>query len=263
MTTLTSPARAIADVTGGTILASVDIAVPPARVFAALTDGDEIIRWWGNPQVYTTTSWHTDFQVGGCWRADGVGADGRPFYVEGEFLEIEAPHRLVQTWEPQWDAGARTTLIYQLTAIEGGTRLVVRHEGFKGRPETCQAHSDGWAMVLGWLSTDLTPKPQPVATLYYLARLVSSRPSFMQDMSDADRQNMREHAIYWTGKQAEGKMLIFGPVADPAGGWGLGIMRVASEAELYELQRNDPAILGIEGLHYENLPMPRVVYRDL
>lgn len=264
MTGITSPARAIADVTEGTILASVDIAVPPARVFAALTDGNEIVRWWGNPQLYTTTSWQSDFRVGGRWHAEGMGADSKPFSVEGEFLEIDAPHRLVQTWEPQWDGGARTTLIYQLTAIEGGTRLVVRHEGFRGRPDSCQGHADGWVRVLDWLAGFVSPKPtpQPDTSLYFFARLLSPRPSFMQDMSEEERQMMREHGAYWAARQAEGKMLLFGPVADPKGGWGMAVLRVSSEAELHELQSHDPAVLGHSGLYYENLPMPRVIFRE-
>ena len=30
---------------------------------------------------------------------------GVPFSVEGEFLEIDPPRKLVQTWKPEWDEG--------------------------------------------------------------------------------------------------------------------------------------------------------------
>ena len=263
MTSISGAARAIADVTEGTILASVDIAVPPERVFAALTDGNEIARWWGAPDLYTTDRWVADLRVGGRWRADGTGRDGKPFFVEGEFLEIDAPHRIVQTWEPGWTLGLKTTITYQLTVIAGGTRLVVRQEGFKGKPDSCQGHSEGWVRVLGWLVSFVTPKPAETTdhSLYFFARLLSERSSFMTDMSEDERQMMRAHGAYWLSKQAEGKMLLFGPVADPKGGWGLGVFRVSSEAELHELQSHDPAILGQRGLYYENLPMPRVIFR--
>ena len=49
-------ARAVADVTAGTILAQVDISAPVERVFAALTRGDEIIKWWGSDDLYRTTA---------------------------------------------------------------------------------------------------------------------------------------------------------------------------------------------------------------
>ncbi|TIT59516.1 MAG: ATPase, partial [Mesorhizobium sp.] len=44
--------RAIADVSSGTILATVTIAVPPERVFHALTAEDQIPLWWGSDEQY-------------------------------------------------------------------------------------------------------------------------------------------------------------------------------------------------------------------
>ena len=257
MTATAANARAVADVTQGTILASVDIAVPPERVFAALTQSEEIVRWWGNPAVYTTTSWKTDFRVGGRWRADGVGADGVPFSVEGSFLEIDPPRKLVQTWEPQWDSGAKTTLTYLLSPTETGTRLVVRHEGFGDRTESCQLHGDGWAMVLGWLAADIAPisVPPPDTAKYFLARLLGPRPDFATTLTPDERAMMLAHGQYWRQHMAAGKVLVLGPVNDPKGSWGLGIMRVNSEEELLELQSRDPAITTGHGTSYENLPM--------
>jgi uncharacterized protein YndB with AHSA1/START domain len=73
-------ARSVADVAGGTILACIEIAVPPERVFRALTT-DELTKWWGSDEMYKTTSFEIDLRVGGAWRSDGVGADGVPFHV--------------------------------------------------------------------------------------------------------------------------------------------------------------------------------------
>jgi uncharacterized protein YndB with AHSA1/START domain len=81
-----------------------------------------------------------------------VGADGKPFSVGGEFLEVEPPARLVMTWRADWDGGNVTTIAYRLEPLDGGTRLVVRHTGFAGRVESCQGHADGWERVLGWLA---------------------------------------------------------------------------------------------------------------
>jgi|GEM_PF-127209 len=259
-------ARAVADVTEGTILATVDIMVPPERVFAALSDGSEIAKWWGAPDLYVTDSWTADFRVGGRWRADGTGADGKPFFVAGEFLEIDPPWRIVQTWEPGWSPGLKTVIRYQLAAIEGGTRLVLRHSGFGDWRESCEGHANGWVRVLGWLTGYLLPEPAepaPAPALHFLVRLLPPRPDFMMTMSAEDRQMMGEHGAYWRRQQAAGKMLVFGPVADPKGGWGVGVMKVGSVEEMVELQRNDPAILGNRGLSYENLPMLSAVYRSL
>src|SRR5689334_5229255 len=98
-------ARAIADLAEGTILATVDIAAPPERVFRALTDANEMVTWWGSPELYRLTEWRADLRPGGQWKSTGVGADGKPFSVGGEFLEIDPPRRLVHTWSPDWNPG--------------------------------------------------------------------------------------------------------------------------------------------------------------
>jgi uncharacterized protein YndB with AHSA1/START domain len=143
--------RAVADVSEGLILARVEIGVPPERVFRALAS-EELTRWWGSADTYRVTRWTGDLRVGGAWRSEGVGADGKPFSVTGEFLEIDPPRKLVQTWRADWDGGATTTITYRLEPIAKGTRLTLRHEGFGGRPESCDGHSQGWERVLGWLA---------------------------------------------------------------------------------------------------------------
>jgi uncharacterized protein YndB with AHSA1/START domain len=145
-------ARAVADVTRGMLLATIDIAAAPERVFRAVTS-QELTRWWGSEDTYRTTRWSGDVRVGGAWRTDGVGRDGKEFSVHGEFLEVDPPHKLVQTWLYDWDTtGSKTTITWLFHAIEGGTRVVVRHEGFGDAHAACEGHANGWERVLGWLS---------------------------------------------------------------------------------------------------------------
>jgi uncharacterized protein YndB with AHSA1/START domain len=153
---MTGNARAVADLTDGLILASVDIAVPPERVFRALTSGIDVVKWWGSDETYRTESYVADLKAGGLWRAEGRSADGKPYSVSGEFLEVDPPYKLVQTWKYDWDGEGVTTLTYRLEAIPQGTRLTVRHEGFRGQRDACQSHAEGWTMVLGWLTAYLT-----------------------------------------------------------------------------------------------------------
>jgi uncharacterized protein YndB with AHSA1/START domain len=142
--------RAVADISEGLILATVEIAAPPERVFRALAS-EELVKWWGSADTYRTTKWTGELRVGGAWRTEGIGADGKPFSVGGEFVEIDAPRKLVQTWRPDWDGGNVTTLTYRLEPIPSGTRLTLRHVGFTGRPDSCQGHAEGWERVFGWL----------------------------------------------------------------------------------------------------------------
>lgn len=94
---------------------------------------------------------------------------------------------------------------------------------------------------------------------YFLCRLLPPRPSFTQDMAAAEAKAMQEHVAYWTALAERGTAIVFGPVADPAGGWGVGIMQVADDDEIRRLTEGDPAIKAGIGLRYEVLPMPRAV----
>jgi len=66
---------------------------------------------------------------------------------------------------------------------------------------------------------------------------------------------MQSHVAYWSDLLARGKAVVFGPVADPHGPWGLGVIRVADEAEASALTEGDPAIRSERGFRYEVLPM--------
>lgn len=254
---MTSPlkrARSVADLGEGVVLARVEIAASPDRVFRALTT-EELLKWWGADGAYRTTKFAIDPHPGGRWRTDGVGADGTSFHVEGQVLEIDPPRRLVQTWTPSWGEGTVTTVTYSLEAIDGGTRVTVRHTGFDDHPLLCERHGQGWERVLGWLAVYLSPAgPGRV----FLCRLLPPRPTFMQDMTPDERAIMQAHGRYWQGKLVEDIAIAFGPVADPSGGWGLGIVEVRDEAELKALQEADPAIESGRGFRYESLPMVRI-----
>lgn len=251
-------ARAIADVSQGLVLATVDIRAAPERVFRALTDGAEIVKWWGSDELYWTKKWTSDLRAGGKWRAEGLGSDGAPFSVEGEFVEVDPPRKLVHTWKADWDGGEVTTVSYSLEPISEGTRVTLRHSGFGGRAESCRNHGAGWERVLEWLSRFSAPEPEPPAV--FLCRLIAPRPTFAMDMNDEERALMSEHVAYWTQHLNTGKVIVFGPVADPEGPWGLGIVRAKDQAELTAFQDEDPVILSGRGFRYATLPMIRAVY---
>jgi hypothetical protein len=134
----------------------------------------------------------------------------------------------------------------------------MRHEGFTGRAESCRGHARGWERVLGWLAAHASPAAQEPQ--YYVIRLLPPRPTFMADMSPEERAMMLEHGAYWRGQLKAGKVIVFGPVADPKGGWGMGVVRVSDESELKRFQAEDPAIRSGRGLSYEILPMVRAIH---
>src|SRR3954465_8699744 len=76
---------------------------------------------------------------------------------------------------------------------------------------------------------------------YFALKLLPSRPDFAQTMTDAERDIMQQHIVYWKKYMEEGVMLVFGPVLDPHGAYGLGIIAVDSEDQVRGLLNNDPA----------------------
>jgi uncharacterized protein YndB with AHSA1/START domain len=244
-------ARAIADIHAGLVLATVDIKAPIDRVFGALTDPNELPKWWGQAEMYQTTAMMADLRPGGEWRTDGVGADGAPFHVGGTYTAVEAPHRVEFTWKPSWE-DIETHVSYTLQAIDGGTRVTARHSGFGDHAAACGDHANGWERVLGWLTTYTEGETAPVPA--WFVKLKAPRLSFAFDMTPEEAAVMQAHSAYWRAKLATGEVIVFGPVADPAGPFGLGIVR-ASDTALKAFQDNDPAILSGRGFSYESFPM--------
>src|SRR6266436_3307930 len=110
----------------------VDTRIGRERVFLALAS-PEIIDWWVNPGVFDTREWTADVRVGGQGRASGI-ARGLPYAIEGKFLEVDPPRRLVQTWHMVGAPSTPSTVTYLLEPITGGTRLTVHHSGI-GDPD--------------------------------------------------------------------------------------------------------------------------------
>lgn len=93
----------------------------------------------------------------------------------------------------------------------------------------------------------------------FVFRLISPRPGFAFDMSPDERATMMEHVAYWSALAAQGNVLAFGPVDDPSGSYGIGIVVAASQSEAEELRDGDPAIRSRHGFRTEIAPMRRLV----
>jgi uncharacterized protein YciI len=76
---------------------------------------------------------------------------------------------------------------------------------------------------------------------YFFVKLNSPRPTFPGDMSDEERATMQQHGVYWRGMMDRGKVVVFGPVLDPHGVFGMGVMAVESEDEVAQFVAADPA----------------------
>jgi uncharacterized protein YciI len=72
-------------------------------------------------------------------------------------------------------------------------------------------------------------------------------------------RNLAVLPSYWKDLSERRTAIIFGPVLDAKGTWGLAIVEVASEPEAHILGRNDPAVMA--GRTFEVYPMPGAIVR--
>jgi uncharacterized protein YciI len=77
---------------------------------------------------------------------------------------------------------------------------------------------------------------------YFVFKLIPPRPTFAEDMTEGERDIMTQHAAYWTDKADKRIAIVFGPVLDPKGVYGLGIIEVDNEDQAYTLATKDPAV---------------------
>ncbi|MHB1922389.1 MAG: YciI family protein [Chitinophagaceae bacterium] len=95
-------------------------------------------------------------------------------------------------------------------------------------------------------------------SLYFFLKLLPPRPSFNQDMNQEEKTLMEQHFIYWKELQNQGKVIVFGPVLDPGGVYGVAIVVVDTEEEMRGFAAKDPVVKS--GLmHIEFHPMRAIL----
>jgi len=96
---------------------------------------------------------------------------------------------------------------------------------------------------------------------YYFCKLHPPRPTFAFDLTESERNVMKSHGAYWGGMMAKGQVIVFGPVGDPSGPFGMGVLELPDDGDAKALADADPAILSGLGFRYEIHPMLSAVVR--
>jgi uncharacterized protein YndB with AHSA1/START domain len=120
----------------------VQIAAPPATVFAFLTDPQKILRWMGTEATMEP-------QPGGIYLLNVTGSD----IARGSFTEVIPVHRLAYTfgWEKRPNVPPGSSLIeIDLLDKDKGTLLRMTHSGLPDAQE-CADHEKGWTHYLARL----------------------------------------------------------------------------------------------------------------
>ena len=79
---------------------------------------------------------------------------------------------------------------------------------------------------------------------HFVIKLKPSREGFMFSMTPEERQVMQSHAVYWAGLMDQGVAVVYGPVNDPEGSYGLGVIAVEDAAAVDMIRRADPGGLS-------------------
>jgi len=106
---------------------------PRDQVWALMNDPQLIPEWWG-PREMSTSVDEYDFRPGGSWRFLHVDREGRETAFRGTFREIEAPERIVRTFEWEGMPGHISVETATFEDLGGRTRLTVValfHEGYE------------------------------------------------------------------------------------------------------------------------------------
>lgn len=139
------------------IVSEIEISAPPERVFKALSDAEELKRWFRNPEC-PPKFWTMDARVGGLYgyateKGSSVVNGVNEFECHGEVLEYDPPQVLVYTWIANWhdDKAQRTVVRWDLSPKRGGTHVKVTHSGLRTLPVARKDYSGGWPGVVGML----------------------------------------------------------------------------------------------------------------
>jgi uncharacterized protein YndB with AHSA1/START domain len=113
-------------------------------VWAAMTDPDQLAKWWG-PTGFTSPSVEFDPKVGGGYRIAMQPPEGELFHLSGEFREVEPPARLAYTfvWDPP-NPDDRETLATLVLDDRGDETELRFTQGEFATEERRALHEGGW-----------------------------------------------------------------------------------------------------------------------
>jgi uncharacterized protein YndB with AHSA1/START domain len=136
--------------TSDTIVQEITIQGSADRIFQALTDPYQRVKWWGSQGLFQATHMESDLRPGGIWMMRATGTEGRPFTVRGEYQQILPARLLVFTWiRGGEDDPTESTVRFDLNESDGATTVRVTHSGLV--TETLRAANNRWPLILSLL----------------------------------------------------------------------------------------------------------------
>ena len=123
-------------------------------MFRALTDADQLVRWF-NDASCPVKFWRMDARLGGGYsyatEKSNIVVNGvSEFKCRGEILEFDPPRLLVYTWIGNWhlNPANKTIVRWELTPTAAGTQVKVTHSGLAQDLEARKNYSGGWVGIV-------------------------------------------------------------------------------------------------------------------
>jgi len=124
---------------------------PPARVWEAWTQPEQMMRWFG-PHHTRVESADVDLREGGGFRVALRENTGERHEAVGGYTTIERERRLVFRWNWASTPERVSRVTVELRVIAEGTEVTLTHDRFADA-ETAKRHTRGWTESLERLAT--------------------------------------------------------------------------------------------------------------
>jgi uncharacterized protein YndB with AHSA1/START domain len=177
------------------IVREIFIEASPEVVFEFFVDAEKITRWLAAEATL-------DPRPGGaCKQVHVAECDGRTgmFHLDGEFVEVEPPNRVVFTWgftEPEVGVPpGSSTVEVTLEARDGGTHVRLTHRGLP--PSELGNHAGGWTAMLERLAEVATERTSTMDTIYHEVWINADRSTVFDAIST------QKGLDSWWGKVSE------------------------------------------------------------
>ena len=122
------------------------IRASPAKVWAAITQPDLMLQWWG-PDAGPTLSVVADVRPGGRFSVVFRLLSGEEHNPTGIYREVVPERKLVFTWELPGAPEPESLVTFRLEPFDGGVELTLTHEHLPDE-EARKSHEDGWKGLL-------------------------------------------------------------------------------------------------------------------
>src|SRR5207302_356229 len=138
------------DAVNDAIVEEITIRASATQIFEALTEPEQMVKWWGIEGRFQATHVESSLRPGGEWLMRGTRQNGQPFTIRGTYREVDPPRTLVFTWLPDWqEERVETVVRIDLAGWDGVTTVRLTHSGLS--TDTSRAAHQGWPQLLDGL----------------------------------------------------------------------------------------------------------------